>query len=526
MAFVVAVTAEYFVAAVLFDGGTLEGRGGWIRELRQAGELVTLAVVVITAGLVINAAAIKRNLAECATQLEGGGARWAAIHGAGYGVAMLATSTLFGLQRSSAALDSSLALLAFLAEALSLAALLRALFGRGAWPLARALGRVAIAGMLLGACAWLAGIQLRPLWPLFARGTLTVAAWLLRSFGSDVSVDEAAATLAMSDFEVTIAPACSGVEGMALVAIFLGFYVLRFRSSLRVGRAVSLIVLAVALAWAANALRIAGLVALGAYGFPDVAFGGFHSKAGWVLFCCIALSMVTILHRSALFVRADATGDERGDGAGEDNPTADYCVPFLTLLAASLITGLFAREVDFLYPLHALAALLALVWARKRYPVVERSVSWLGIALGFAVFGVWAWFTPVDPVRSAEIQAELHTLSVPLRATWWAFRLLGTSLIVPIVEELAFRGFLQRRLVAQDFTMLPYRQVSAWGVAGSAILFGALHASWWLGGVAGLAYSLASIRSGRLESAIWAHATTNTLLAAWALAFGRLDLLV
>jgi membrane protease YdiL (CAAX protease family) len=54
----------------------------------------------------------------------------------------------------------------------------------------------------------------------------------------------------------------------------------------------------------------------------------------------------------------------------------------------------------------------------------------------------------------------------------------------------------------------------------SALAFGLLHESWLAGAVAGVAYSVACYRSGRLEEAVVAHATTNALLVLGSLVFG------
>jgi len=91
---------------------------------------------------------------------------------------------------------------------------------------------------------------------------------------------------------------------------------------------------------------------------------------------------------------------------------------------------------------------------------------------------------------------------------------------VPIAEELAFRGFLLRRLISSDFDALPPRSFTWLGLAISSIAFGLLHGNLWLAGIlAGLAYAWALLRKGSIGSAAAAHATTNALLAAYVLLF-------
>ena len=93
---------------------------------------------------------------------------------------------------------------------------------------------------------------------------------------------------------------------------------------------------------------------------------------------------------------------------------------------------------------------------------------------------------------------------------------------VPLAEELAYRGFLMRRLQARDFDSLAYQRVGWFAVAASSVLFGAVHGALWLpGSVAGFAYGWIVKRQGRLGEAVAAHMTTNLLVAAAALGLGN-----
>lgn len=97
-------------------------------------------------------------------------------------------------------------------------------------------------------------------------------------------------------------------------------------------------------------------------------------------------------------------------------------------------------------------------------------------------------------------------------------------MIVPIVEELAFRGYLQRRLISADFTAVP---MGAWRwipVLVSASVFGLLHGDWIAGVLAGVAFSYAVKLRGRLSDAIIAHGVANLLLSLCVLGYGRWDL--
>ena len=104
---------------------------------------------------------------------------------------------------------------------------------------------------------------------------------------------------------------------------------------------------------------------------------------------------------------------------------------------------------------------------------------------------------------------------------WLAARTVGSVITVPIAEELAFRGYLIRRLVAADFWKVPPGHFTPAALFGSSILFGALHRRWLAGSLAGLLFSLALSQRGRVSDAVLAHATTNALIAATVIATGR-----
>src|SRR5438128_1765399 len=106
--------------------------------------------------------------------------------------------------------------------------------------------------------------------------------------------------------------------------------------------------------------------------------------------------------------------------------------------------------------------------------------------------------------------------------TWLGFRTLAAVVTVPIAEELAFRGFLIRRLISADFESIDSRTFTYFSVLVSSIAFGLLHGGHWLAGtVAGIAYAAAFLQRGRIGDAVAAHATTNALLAACVLFRGN-----
>lgn len=518
----VLLLAEYGVIGVCFDGGDLWRRGGWVAGLANAGQVFTALIIVFTAGCLVHFRQLLRALAEVSASSSAPSLGWGCIHLALYGLSLFAAFAIFGVRRPHE-IELLLVALGAVAGVGALAALMRALFGSSALQLTKVLARAMVAGGLLAVLAWQAGVRFQDAWPRLARITLTFTAWLLGKLsGEPIYVDYAYAELGLRDFDVQIQAGCSGVEGIGLVLVFVAGYIYRFRSELRIWRALWLLPVAVALAWLANAFRLVALVAIGAWGAPAVALGGFHSKAGWVLFCGVSLAFVLLLNH----VRWFRHGAAAAPAGATHNPTAGYCMPFLSLIALSLVSGLFvAGQLDRLYALRLVAALAALAWARGYWPELSPSWSWPALAWGGLVGALWLLLLPQDVDANRAMHAELARLGTPLAMAWLACRVLGSVLIVPLVEELAFRGFLLRRLASREFETVSYRDVSGFGIAGSALVFGALHSSWLLGSLAGVAYALAARQRGLLADAVLAHAATNVLLAGWALGAARFDLL-
>ena len=93
--------------------------------------------------------------------------------------------------------------------------------------------------------------------------------------------------------------------------------------------------------------------------------------------------------------------------------------------------------------------------------------------------------------------------------------LIASMIIIPlqtvIPEELAFRGYLLRKLVAADFASVPFNRFTWRSFVISSAAFGVVHLSWFAGIVAGALFALAMYRRGRLSDAIAAHAIANEL---------------
>jgi len=168
--------------------------------------------------------------------------------------------------------------------------------------------------------------------------------------------------------------------------------------------------------------------------------------------------------------------------------------------------------------LRVAAVAFALWFYRKDLAALGWSVSAWSAALGVLVFVIWIALAPApDPHFNATFGADLKSLSLWALVAWLFFRIFGGVITVPIAEELAFRGYLMRKMIADDFRQVPIGSFTWLSFLGSSILFGAMHSEWVAGILAGMVFAFAVYRRGRLADAITAHATSNALLAMYVL---------
>jgi CAAX prenyl protease-like protein len=200
--------------------------------------------------------------------------------------------------------------------------------------------------------------------------------------------------------------------------------------------------------------------------------------------------------------------------------------PFLAILATAMISRAASGSFEWLYPLRFVAAAAVLWFFRSKYLELDWRFGGFSVMAGCAVFGLWLGLDFLAGAHSSSaLAAGLATLPSPARITWLVFRTIAAVVTVPIAEELAFRGFLIRRLTSADFESLSPRHFTYIAVLVSSVGFGLLHGDRWLAGtLAGLIYAVVFLRRGRIGDAVVAHATTNALLAARVLLGGKWDL--
>ncbi|WP_353476528.1 exosortase E/protease, VPEID-CTERM system (plasmid) [Salipiger sp. H15] len=454
---------------------------------------------------------------------------------------LVAFLALFGLSAAmlSWANQQSMALILFVAWLISAIActvtLFRAAFGRATWSTLVALGRPLASALVAGSVASGLAILAFQFWTILTIPTLSISAFFLRAFFDVVIVDRANSGLALPDFGVIVDASCSGIEGLALVSLFILLYLYKYRENFRLPRALILWSIGVAISFLGNAIRISTLVVVGEKIDPELAIGAFHSMAGWVFFCVITVTLLTVAERIPWLLSPTARNQRTGQSKPKSGMTPEtlYLLPFVTWLGTGLATASLTNNSDSLYPLRVIViAGLGAVMLRAAHAsrlVQQRPIrSALGFAsalpplsIGAAVFATWLAMSPT----SNSLIANPVSFTSGWFLLWSMGRLLGHVFIVPLIEEGAFRGYLQRRLISPDFSAVPQGRFTPVSLLGSSVCFGLLHDGWVVGILAGVAFSFATYLRGRLLDAVIAHAFANFMIAIWAFGYGRWDLL-
>jgi len=494
---------EYLALSFAFDAYVVSRRGGVWTVFGHAGAVGPFLVAAGAALLLVGPSLVTSRLPKL------GPVRLlpAALHLLTTAVFFWATHALFDGEQAPAG-PALLWLLgwAFLGLT-SFASLLLASIGDLGWAVA-ALSRALLAGACLGFLAWGAGLLAGVLWGPLSAATFRATAWLLSTLGADLEIDFDEHVLGLQGFRIAVAPVCSGIEGLGLFLVLMTGFLVQQRKRYRFPQALLLLPAGMVLTWLGNCARIAALMLLGAHVDPDVAIGSFHSKAGWVFFCAITIGMAAISRRLP-WVTQPRNVDRT---APVHNPVAAWIVPLLSWIAASLVLSALSNGHDPLYPLRVTITGAVLFAYRDRYlGLLQRpsAQAWLaGIAVGIAWLLVPTSAESVPPVPTWS--------NLPYYA-WLVARTIGTVVIVPIAEELAFRGYLARLLSKQEFQTVSFSELTPFGILTSSLAFGALHERWELATITGVIYAVVCRSSGRLVDAVAAHAASNAVIAIWVL---------
>jgi exosortase E/protease (VPEID-CTERM system) len=187
------------------------------------------------------------------------------------------------------------------------------------------------------------------------------------------------------------------------------------------------------------------------------------------------------------------------------DPAAAQILPFVVFMVTSTFISAMFLHPGLGLPLNTVALAIAAAF----FLPVYRTLPWRpdALAVGVGLVVGWAWVLMAPPPDRA-LQEVLTGLSAGVLVAWAVARILGTVILVPLVEEMFFRGYMLARLDGPQL----WRRAGA--IAVSSLAFAALHGRWVEAGLAGVAFAAVMLRRGRVTDAVWAHVAANAVVAA------------
>jgi len=176
-----------------------------------------------------------------------------------------------------------------------------------------------------------------------------------------------------------------------------------------------------------------------------------------------------------------------------------------------------------LYPLKAITALALLCYFWSEYDeLASKNVGGAKELLFAAVVGLLVYFTWVRinwtlDSRGAGSGYDPFRAGANFGLVLAVVRVFGAVIVAPLVEELFWRSFLLRYLIAPQFESIPLGSFTTASFVATTVLFGLEHRLFVAGMVAGAAYALVLYRSRSLWTSVVAHGVTNLALAVHAL---------
>lgn len=215
-------------------------------------------------------------------------------------------------------------------------------------------------------------------------------------------------------------------------------------------------------------------------------------------------------------------------------PATQWIAPFLffmLLLALSPSIPL-AQPWESVFRVGSLVLVIALFsWGIVREMRVRHAAG--SIALGIAVCALWVapdllfpgwrshWLFQNGITGTLKTSIDPAELANPLVA---GLRVARAALLVPILEELFWRGWLPRWLVNNDWQKVPLGTYTTFAFVGTAVLFAMEHGPYWeVGLLCGLIYNWWMWRTRSLGDLVLTHGVTNAALSGFVLVTGRYE---
>jgi CAAX prenyl protease-like protein len=220
------------------------------------------------------------------------------------------------------------------------------------------------------------------------------------------------------------------------------------------------------------------------------------------------------------------------------SPIAVRIAPFIAFVLLTAAQGKFgAASAYWFYLAKTFVGLWLILEMRPFVTEMRWAFSWEAVLVGVGVFAMWIGISG-EWTTQGSLWVKLGFSHLPEKfiAAWnpneqfgggsalaWLFiaaRILGSTFIVPPIEEVFYRSFLYRYIASQKFLSVPLNKFLPMPFFVTALVFGISHNEWLAGITCGAAFQWLVLRKNRLGDAMTAHAITNFLLGIWVVTRG------
>jgi len=226
------------------------------------------------------------------------------------------------------------------------------------------------------------------------------------------------------------------------------------------------------------------------------------------------------------------------------SPTLVRVVPFAIFCVLTFLQDGFGEAARYWFYFAKTVAGAAMLLALFRHVAeMEWCFTWEAVLVGISAFALWVGLDGhytslgklyenllcplLEKVKLARFCPAASAVPEPwnpnhafgagsgLAIFFILTRIAGSSLVVPMLEEVFYRSFVYRYLARRDFLSIPIGQFLPGSFIITAVFFGLAHHEWLAGILCGFAYQALVLWKKRLGDAITAHAITNLLLGLW-----------
>jgi CAAX prenyl protease-like protein len=210
-------------------------------------------------------------------------------------------------------------------------------------------------------------------------------------------------------------------------------------------------------------------------------------------------------------------------------PWLPYVFPYIVFVLLSALDKPFEAFYPFYYTVKIAATVAAIITVWRFLPEAKpnRQGVGLGVAMGIALALVWVFGSQVTPhiaflekiLGTRVAYNPYHEIANPiLRVMFLAVRFFGMVIVVPIIEEVFYRGFLLRFVTdPDDFRRVAIGRFTLGAFLFNVVLMAFSHPEWLVAAIFSAAMCSLVARTRSVFACIVAHGVTNLLLGIYVL---------